>query len=106
MALSGTNNSNPRCHPVSRLPVLLAEYQHTPGNLRMPSRHGILGSHTFDHALGGPFSNLHFDPALSFPDSLYAHLLLLSPLQRFERIFNFNHPITMLLENQHICENL
>jgi len=37
----------------------------------------------FDHALGGPFSNLHLDPAPSLPDSLCAHLLLLSPLQRF-----------------------
>jgi hypothetical protein len=27
----------------------------------------------FDCALGGPFDNLHLDPALSLPDSLCAH---------------------------------
>lgn len=25
------------------------------------------------HALGGPFNSLHFDPALTSPDSLGAH---------------------------------
>lgn len=30
-------------------------------------------NHTFRCALGGPFGNLQFDPALSLPDSLCAH---------------------------------
>jgi hypothetical protein len=37
----------------------------------MPPRHGILGCHAFDRALGGPFNSLPFDPVLSVPDSLY-----------------------------------
>lgn len=33
-------------------------------------------AYAFDCALSGPFGSLHFDPALSLPDSLYAHLCL------------------------------
>ena len=37
----------------------------------------------FHCALCGPFDNLHFRPALTSPDSLWAHVLPLSPLLRF-----------------------
>ena len=37
----------------------------------------------FGCALSGPFGSLHLDPVLSLPDSLCAHMLLWSPLQRF-----------------------
>jgi len=75
----------------------LCRIQTYPSQLTYASRHGILGVlFAFDHALGGPFNSQHFDPALSFPDSLYAHLLLLSPLQRFS---NYS-----VLENIHCRE--
>ena len=37
----------------------------------------------FHCALRGPFGSLHLDPALTLLDSLCAHVLLWSPLQRF-----------------------
>jgi len=67
--------------------ALFAGYEHIPGNSRMPSRHGILGSSkkgAFDRALGGPFTGSapelssgphpnapRLGPALTLPDSLY-----------------------------------
>lgn len=49
----------------------------------MPTRHGILGSTSFDHALSGPFDKLHLYGVLTIPHSLEAHILPLSPPHRF-----------------------
>ena len=50
----------------------LVRIQAYPRQLTYALRRGILGL-AFPRALSGPFGNLHFDPALSFPDSLCAH---------------------------------
>ena len=59
---------HPRCHLASRnlplwygCPVLFSEYQHIPGNWRMPPRRRILGHPAFDCALSGPFNKLRSD---------------------------------------------
>ena len=55
--------------------------------LTYASRRRILGCkflHAFDCALSGPFDNLHFHPALTIPDSLWAHESPLSPPHRFD----------------------
>jgi len=46
--------------------LLSTEYQHIPGNWRMPTRRRILGLPAFDCALSGPFNELR-RPALSIP---------------------------------------
>ena len=71
----GKSKSFPRCHLDSRVhshalcKILTYLRQLTYACTSQNTR--ILKS--FDCALGGPFGNLHLDPALSFPDSLCAH---------------------------------
>lgn len=85
----GKSKSFPRCHLDSRVHshalykiltyLRQLTYAHTSQSTRIvPKRFFYLFFlfvviKSFDCALGGPFGNLHLDPALSFPDSLCAH---------------------------------
>ena len=71
----GKSKSFPRCHLDSRVhshalcKILTYLRQLTYAHTSQSTR--ILKS--FDCALSGPFGNLHLDPALSLPDSLWVH---------------------------------
>ena len=74
----GKSKSFPRCHLDSRVhshalcKILTYLRQLTYAHTSQSTR--ILKS--FDCALSGPFGRLRFNPALSLPDSLCAHMLL------------------------------